>query len=140
MKKIILMIAMAGLITQAKSQTVYQKDVPVIVVKTFTTSYPNVNDVDWSRDGNYYVAEYDVNETPMYVVYDMTGNYIQSKQKIKSSQLPISIMSYVKTNYKEDEIRRAYKLTDSNGVVSYKVKVKGDYLLFDADGNFKNAL
>jgi len=141
MKKLILGLAMAGLfITQTHAQDLDTRDVPTVVITTFNGAYPTVSDVEWEREGTYYVASYDnPNHRDMYVVYDNAGKLIQTRERISDDLLPAAVMGYVKTNYKEDELRHVYKLTDSNGNVYYKGRVKGNYLYFDQNGNFIKA-
>ena len=65
MKKLILLFAVAGLFTQAQAQKLKAKDVPVAVTAAFEKSHPTTKDVDWSKDGNNYEVEYDVNKTEL---------------------------------------------------------------------------
>ena len=52
------------------------------------------------------------------------------------STLPSGVMTYVKTNYKEDEVKEASKITTANGAVTYEAEVKGLNLIFDSKGSF----
>ena len=60
--------------------------------------------------------------------------------EIANSALPAPVLSYVKQNYKEDEVKKAFKVTDASGVITYKAKVKDLHLLFDANGTFIKAI
>ena len=136
MKKLILLFAIAGLFTQAQGQKLKAKDVPVAVTAAFEKAHPATKDVDWSKDGNNYEVEYDVNKTDMSITYNSSGKLMETEMEIKASALPAPVMEYVKTNYKEDEVKEASKITDASGIVTYEVEVKGMDLIFDSKGNY----
>src|SRR5437868_2378578 len=107
MKKLIALLAIAAFTYQAKAQEVDSRDVPVVVVTAFGTSYPGINDVDWNREGTYYVAEYDdANHQDMYIVYDPMGKLIQTRQRLSKHDLPAALLNYLQSTYKEDELRK----------------------------------
>ncbi|MBK5286822.1 MAG: PepSY-like domain-containing protein [Bacteroidia bacterium] len=139
MKKLFLLLAIAGLMMQATAQKLMTKDVPAAVASAFNTAHPTVTDVEWRQTGANYEAEYDANKTDVYVTYDASGTLINTAVKISGSDIPANAMGYVKANYKEDEIRDASKITDVNGKVTYSGKVKGERLFFDSNGNFIRA-
>jgi hypothetical protein len=139
MKKLILFLAIAGIFTYAnaqKTQKLTTKDVPTAVAIAFSNAYPTIKDVEWSKNGNNFVAEYDLGKTDRFVTYDVTGILIDTRMKIASSALPISVMQYVKKNYDEDEVKKSCEITDATGIVTYKTRVKGTDLYFDSKGNF----
>ena len=136
MKKLIVLIAIAGFITQAQAQKMDVKDVPVIVTDAFYHAYPTIKDVDWSKDGNNYAVTYDENELDKSVTYDVSGTLIGIDEEILVSTLPASVMVYVTKNYNEDEVKEASKITDSQGTVTYETEMKGSNLYFDSEGNF----
>lgn len=141
MKKLILVLALAGIITQAQAQKIESSNVPAAVTSAFNQAHQTVKKVEWKlQDGNNYEAEYKVGGVEMYAIYDASGNLVETKMEIENSALPAPVLSYVKQNYKEDEIRGASKITDANGVVTYAGKVKGMRLLFDSNGTFINAV
>jgi len=138
MKKIIMLLAMAGLAVQLQAQEVHKKDVPSAVSTSFSSAYASAKDVDWKMDGGNYVAKFEMNDRDMFATYDASGKLIESKVELEKKELPAPILNYVKTTYKEDEVRDLYKVTDANGTVTYKGKVKGKMLVFDANGNIMN--
>jgi hypothetical protein len=137
MKKLILLLAVAAFITQVKAQEVDTRDVPVVVITAFGTANPGMSsDVDWTREGDNYVAAYDMNHKDYFVVYDQSGTMVEKREKLSKNELPPSVLSYIRTNFKEDELRHATKITDANGHVTYKGKVKGQWLMFDQNGEY----
>ena len=140
MKKLILSLAVAGFITNANAQKLMAKNVPVAVTNAFSKVYPSIKDVDWSKDGNNYEAEYDKGNFDKSVTYDASGKLLETEVEILASELPTSVMEYVKKTYKEDEVKEASKITDANGTVTYEAEVKGKDLMFDSKGNFIKAI
>ncbi len=136
MKKVILLIAIVGFSVQAKAQRLMVKDVPAAVSSAFKKAQPSVKDVDWSKDGNDFEASYEVNKKSMSLTYGASGNLVETEVQISASDLPASVMIYVKKNHKEDEVKEASKITTSNGTITYEAQVKGMDLIFDNAGNY----
>jgi hypothetical protein len=136
MKKIIMLFAMTAFFVQAKAQSVEVRQVPGTVVTSFQSSYPSVSNVHWRKAGTYYVADYNENSNDMYVEYDPSGKIIETGESVDVSTYPASLTTYVKSKYKDDKIKRVYKVKDSNGKTLWKGKVKEDYLIFDENGNY----
>jgi len=137
MKKLILLFAMIGLSTLVQAQKLMVKDVPSVVTAAFKKAHPSIQDVDWSKDGSNFEAEYDdQNKKDASDTYSASGKLIETEIEIAISALPASVMVYVKKNYKEDEVKEASKITTINATVTYEVEVKGMDLIFDSMGNF----
>jgi hypothetical protein len=136
MKKLILVAAMAAMYVQVKAQTVVEvKTVPQPVITTFQTSYPDMNNVVWEKDGTYYIAEYKTDDNDRYVRYEPSGRIIEQGEGMKESDLPANANTYVKTKYKGNHMKKVYKVKDSNGHTIWKAKVNEDYVMFDENGN-----
>jgi hypothetical protein len=136
MKKIILIFAVTAFFTEAKAQVMEVKQVPGVVVTTFQSTYPSVSNVQWRKAGNYYVADYNENNNDMYVEYDPSGKVIETGEGVDASSYPAPLTTYVKTKYKDDKIKKVYRVKDANGKTIWKGKVKEDYLIFDENGNY----
>jgi hypothetical protein len=136
MKKIILIFAVTAFFTEAKAQVMEVKQVPGVVVTTFQSTYPSVSTVQWRKAGNYYVADYNENNNDMYVEYDPSGKVIETGEGVDVSSYPAPLTTYVKTKYKDDKIKKVYRVKDANGKTIWKGKVKEDYLIFDENGNY----
>jgi hypothetical protein len=100
MKKIILLIAIVGFVSQIQAQKLVAKDVPAVVKAAFGKAYPSVTDVDWSKDGSNFEAAYDAKKVDMSVTYSATGTLIETEMGIPSSSLPQAVMDYVKKHQK----------------------------------------
>jgi hypothetical protein len=136
MKKIILIFAVTAFFSEAKAQVMEVKQVPGVVVTTFQSTYPSASTVQWRKAGNYYVADYNENNNDMYVEYDPSGKVIETGEGVDVSSYPAPLTTYVKTKYKDDKIKKVYRVKDANGKTIWKGKVKEDYLIFDENGNY----
>jgi len=136
MKKLILTAIMALLFVHLKAQVIEVKQVPVPVVTTFQTAYPDVTGVQWRKAGTMYIANYNQNSNEMYVTYDPEGKMVESGQTVVVTSAPAPMTTYVKTKYKDGKITKVYRVKDSSGKTIWKGKVKNDYVLFDESGNF----
>lgn len=135
MKKLILVIAIAGFITQSQAQKIKEKDAPGAVTAAFYKTHPTIKDASWSTDGNNFEASYNTDKTNIRVTYNPSGTVIETEAEITSSMLPVSVMEYVKANYKEEEIMKASKITAASGTITYLAEVNGMDLIFDSKGN-----
>jgi hypothetical protein len=137
MKKIILLAALVALFVATKAQVIEVKQVPSPIVTTFQSSYPSASNVVWRKSGNYYVADYSNDNVDSYTMYEPSGKvYEYGVGVADESSYPANLTTYVKTKYKNDHIKRVYKVKDANGKTLWKGKVKEDYLLFDENGNY----
>ncbi len=130
-----ILFAIAGFALQAQAQDVNNKNVPAAVITAFNSNHSGVTDVEWKKDGANYEVSYDLpNKKDIYITYDASGKLIRTKEEISDKDLPSAIMAYIQKNYDEDEARNAFKVTDADGTLTYKVKMKGDHLIFDSNG------
>src|SRR5262245_63675018 len=146
MKKFIVLFAFTAFISQAyaqdqvKTKSTHQvievKQVPSVVVTSFNSSYPSVENPQWSQRGTFYVVDYSQNSNDMYVVYDPSGKIIETGEGVVATSYPAPMTTYVKTKYKDEKLVKVYKVKDANGKTLWKGKVKQDYLLFDENGNY----
>lgn len=139
MKKLILFLVIAGFITKIKAQEMGALIVPVRVTTAFTQDYPSIKNAYWTKDGNNFVANYSLDKMDSSVTYDASGKIVETEVEIPVSALPLPALEYVKNNYKNNKVKKAYKITDANGIVIYKAEVKGVDLIFDSNCNFISA-
>ncbi|HEY1869417.1 MAG TPA: hypothetical protein VGG71_00095, partial [Chitinophagaceae bacterium] len=64
------------------------------------------------------------------------GTMTESEVSIKTEELPVSALSYLKANYKDKKIKEAAKITKADGTINYEGEVEGKDVIFDKDGKF----
>ncbi len=136
MNKIILMLAIGLIASCANAQKIKEADVPAIVKSAFQKQYPQAKEVKWEKEKGNYEVNFDLNEVDNSVLMDVNGKILESEVEIELSQLPSGVLEYVKTNYGGQKAKEAAKITDSKGVVTYEVEIKGKDLIFDNNGKF----
>ena len=119
------------------AQKLNNKDVPAVVKSALESKYPQAKNVTWEKEkGNYEANWGGKSGEDNSVQFTPTGEFIEIEKAISVSQLPKSIDSYVKENYKGAKITEAGKVTDAKGKISYEVEVNKKDLVFDEKGNF----
>jgi len=136
MKKLILIMAMAGIIATSYAQSPESTDVPAVVVKSFTRSNPKADSVEWSKVGDYYKATYPVNKMNKSITYNASGKLKQTEMQVKISHLPTPVLKYINENYPGDIVKKSSKITTVAGKSTYAVKIKESELLFDSNGKY----
>jgi len=136
MKKLILMLAFAGFLTNSYAQKLMVSDVPAVVTKAFNKSHAKIDSVEWTKAGDYYKATYNVKMKSTGFVYNPAGKLISTEKEITLSELPIPVLTYVNENLQGGPIKKSLKITTTAGKSSYLVVVKGTDLAFDSKGKY----
>lgn len=137
MKKLtVLLLAAMASVSLANAQKVSDKDVPVVVKSALQNNYPNAKELKWEKEKGNYEAGFEVAKTDYSVLIDASGNILETEVEIKMEKLPADAIAYVSKNYAGQKIKEVAKITDSRGVVTYEVEVKGKDLIFDNSGKF----
>ena len=132
MKKIILCITLFAFTQATFAQKAKHSKVPDAVKIAFAKAYPETDDIDWSKEGNNYEAEFDVaGGKEMSVVYDANGGLLETEMPIAFSELPKAAQAALKGK----KVKETAKITNAKGVVTYEAEVKHKDLMFDAQGN-----
>jgi hypothetical protein len=134
MKKLFLMLAIAGFLSNSYAQTLTVKDVPVPVTKAFTKTHPKVDTVQWSKSGDFYKAAYSVKMKNMTATYTALGKLTETEAGITVGSLPTPVLKYINENYPSDVVKSSSLVTSAKGKVTYVVKIKGMDLSFDSNG------
>jgi len=136
MKKLLSLVALATAIGfSACAQKLDASKVPASVKATFEKQYPGVS-VKWEKEDGKYEAGFKQNGNTMSALYEANGTMTESEMDIKVSDLPASVLAYVKENYKGKKIKEGAKITKSDGTVNYEAEVDGKDVIFDAKGKF----
>jgi len=130
-----LIIAIAGTLTQANAQKMSDKDVPPAVTGAFSKTHASTDGVEWRRDGTNYVAEHKMDKLNWMHTYDSAGMLVESRGDIAVNTLPPLALDYVNSHCTAEDVKEASRITDAYGEVSYEARVKGKHLIFDSNGN-----
>ena len=111
-------------------------EVPVIVKTKFASLYPNITKAKWEQEGVNYEAEFDLNKVETSVLFDASGNVLETETEIKVTELPKSATDYCAKTWAGKKIKEASKIIDSKGVLTYEAEIEGMDQIFDANGTF----
>jgi hypothetical protein len=113
-----------------------QTNVPSAVQSSFTKLFPGITVKKWDKEEGRYEANFTKEGKQMSAVFDAKGNLEETETVIAVSELPASVLPYVKEHYKGSKIEEAAMVLKSDGEKVYEAEIKGKDLLFDAKGNF----
>ncbi len=136
MKNLVLLVAFALVSNLVFAQKKQKIEVPTEVKKAFATRFTDAKVEEWQKEGDYYEAEFELNNIEQSVLIDAKGDILEVEEEIKVKQLPSAIFTYVAKNYPKQKIKEAAKITNAAGIISYEAEIKSKDLLFDAAGNF----
>jgi len=134
--KYLIAVLTISVVTGCDAQKMKESEVPATVVSAFHKAYPEVKEYTWyNKDGNY-ESEYEVGEMEAAVVFNATGDVVETEIEIPVANLPAAVSTYVSKNYSGAKIKEASEITDAKGVKTYEAEIKGKDLVFDANGGF----
>ncbi|MDZ7606478.1 MAG: hypothetical protein U5K79_13025 [Cyclobacteriaceae bacterium] len=136
MKKVLLFIVLVGFFVNAQAQKLKLSDVPVTVTKSFNTSYPTIQDAEWTKDGNNYNAGFEENKLSRSVTYAATGVLVGTSEEITVSEVPVSALEYIKKSYEGSKFHSVSRINNADGTVTYKAEMDRKDLFFTSEGNF----
>lgn len=136
MKKLIFLLVAVASVSFANAQKISDKDVPSVVKSVLLKNYPNAKELKWEKEKGNYEVGFELAKTDYSVLIDASGNILETEIEIKMDALPANAKTYVSKNYAGQKIKEVAKITNSKGVVTYEVEVKGKDLIFDNSGKF----
>ena len=119
----------------ACAQKLKEADVPVAVKASFTKQYPGIT-AKWEKENGKYEANFKQGSKVMSAMFEPAGTFTESEMDIKVTDLPATVLVYVKEHYKGKTIKEGAKITKANGTVNYEAEVDGKDVIFDANGKF----
>ena len=143
MKKLLATITLASLFMfGAFAQDLKTADVPANVKSALMQKYPETAKakVSWEKEkGNFEANWGGKSGEDNSAMFTPSGSFLEIVKAIPVSQLPASVLTYVKEHEHGAKIKEAAFVTDSKGTVTYEAEIKGKELIFDKDGKFLKA-
>ena len=134
-KALIVSTVFAMICLNGFTQKIKEADVPSAVKASFAITYPGIN-AKWEKEKENFEAGFKKDGISMSALFLPGGTLLESEMTIKQSELPSTVLSYVKANYKDKKIRESAKITRPDGPVTYEAEVEGKDLIFDSNGKF----
>jgi hypothetical protein len=109
-----------------QEQSLGQTRVPQTVSDKFTQEYSSVSSAEWSKDGENFGVLFTQGDQELYLVYDKNGNLKEKNTAVSDTEIPMSISSYLVTNYPNYSVKGFWRSEDGTKV-RYKARLGRDY-------------
>ncbi len=136
MKKITLLAFATAITIVACGQKIDASKVPNTVKSAFEKQYPGIRVAKWEKENDKYEANFSKDGKAMSTLQQADGKIVETEISIKISELPLSIVNYVKQHHPGKKIKDASKITNDKGEQMYEAGIPGKDLLFNKDGKF----
>lgn len=115
MKKILTIIITAFTVSTGLAQG-SSMTVPMSVLNSFTTLYPDIKDVRWDHDEINYEASFKVKNKRMSLLFDENGYVNEVKNELIAFEVPSGIKSLIESRYADWHISKALHVSvNGNG-------------------------
>ena len=125
----------AAVAISACGQKLDASKVPAAVKTTFATKYAGLS-AKWEKEDGKYEANFKQDGNTMSAMFMPNGTFTESEMDIKVSDLPASVLLYLKQHYTGKTIKAGAKITKADGTENYEAQVNGKDVIFDANGKF----
>ncbi|MBT2619561.1 MULTISPECIES: PepSY-like domain-containing protein [Chryseobacterium] len=136
MKKLVVLLTVIAGAVLIHAQKIQHKSVPVSVTSALQKQYPEAKKVKWEKEKDNYEAGFLSKGLEQSVLFNASGNIIETEVPINVNALSASIKQFILKNYPNQKIKEAAKIKDSKGIITYEAEVNGKDLIFDNDGKF----
>ncbi len=115
MMLVLAMFVMVGTTTVfAREDNVSQK-----VLNSFKTEFATAEDVTWSTGSNYYQAAFTLSGHKVFAYYTLEAELMGLGRYISSLQLPLHLLTELKTNYSGYWISDLFEVSNDDGTQYY---------------------
>lgn len=132
MKKYFLILAL-GISLLGISQKV---DVPSASKSAFEKAHPGASKIKYEKEDGNFEVNFIENGQKMSVIIDAKGHILETELELKASELPQTVLAYMKEHYSSFTIKDGAKIIRADGSINYEAAIKGKDVIFDANGKF----
>ncbi len=129
MKKRILFLSIALVSLTAFS---YAADAPAIsknIMHSFNRQFSNARDIKWENRADFTKAEFIVNDQVLFAYYNNNGDLIAVTRYISPKQLPLEILTTLKSDYSGFWISDLFEIQTENGTAYYATLQNADQIV-----------
>jgi hypothetical protein len=123
-----LLVTLISVLSLVNTKAHASDDVTVsaAVLASFQSAFKNASEVKWKTSGDYYKADFIVNEQYVTAYYDSNAALVAVTRNVNSFQLPITLQTKLKASYEQYWISELFELSNENGVSYYVTVENGD--------------
>ncbi len=139
MKKIILSLTIAAVLTASSLATYAADKYPNVIVKqAFTREFAQIKDVEWtsvSKEG-VYQAKFIFNNENLQAFFTEDGEFLGTTRQITKSQLPILVVTELEKQYADARVVTIFEYSKKDGT-AYYITITGNKgaMILKAAGN-----
>ena len=137
MKSLLLMLVLCISGSAFAQDIRVQQSIPPAVEKNFKKKFPAAKDVEWHRQGDRVLADFDVNRVDHKALYEANGKLLAWKYDVRSGALPAPVTRAIRTQYKGFKVDDAEMITRGKEIF-YQVELDGKpddlKVVFDKEG------
>ncbi|MHB8260583.1 MAG: PepSY-like domain-containing protein [Bacteroidia bacterium] len=133
MKKIVIAMAFVCLATSATyAQKINEDKVPATALSNFKKQFATATKAQWEMDDADFEVNFKNNGIEYAAKYDKQGNWLETEQEIKKSELPVAVKQAVEKEFPKAEIEETEKVTYPNNIPAiYEMEIEKDKQKFE---------
>lgn len=134
MKKL-LIVALLGFAFNTFAQTA-QDTLPTAIKNDFSGKFANASALEWEVVDSLYTGMFTFDGERHMIEYNPSGTVLKHQYTLKENQIPAIIAGTLQKEFNTHKIK-SIEYVESDGVVTYDVKLKGDpdyKMVFDSSG------
>lgn len=104
---------------------VYAGTAPESIQKEFDQRFPGASDVSWERENpKGWIAEFIWQDRNVIANYNFSGNWLETKTQIPTSELPKAVKETIESFYPDWKVVVAHRLESANVELRFKVAIQ----------------
>ncbi|MGV3538537.1 MAG: PepSY-like domain-containing protein [Rufibacter sp.] len=123
MRTLMISLMAAGSLSIGCSQKINVSDLPSVVQNGLKSQFPAAANLEWEKAGEFYEAEFDLNQVELTAQVDATGKVVAVKQDVAVTDLPSSVSEALKRDFPAHQIDDLEKV-ERSGQVLYQVELE----------------
>jgi hypothetical protein len=119
MKKKILLLSIVLVSFTAFS---FAADAPAVsknVISSFNKQFSNARDIKWEHQANFEKVEFTMNDMVLFAYFNNNGELLAVSRFISPNQLPLQILTSLKSNYADYWVSDLFEIQTENGTSYY---------------------
>ena len=97
--------------------------IPPDVIAASSMLYPKAKDVNWNLIQKDFEVSFVQNERTVSLLFDQRGNLMMVKNKINETEVPVPVITTLKTEYSGWSVQKALSI-DIMGTTSYQLELE----------------
>lgn len=136
MKKQLLALFTAAILTVSTAFAATDQPVPNAIVNAFNKEFKHDGDVSWKSTENFYKASFHINGQLLEVFYDFSGKMIGLSRFISVEQLPLTLIKDVMKKSESYTVTELFELLTDRGTEYFVTYSDGaDKLVYKSMGS-----